>query len=176
MTSDSFEFGRVDMYREYGIRMLHYDPLLPQLRRRKLVIPKRSGSYDFGAKYYDDRPVRVECDTRRALTKAEIRELAYILSKKNSLRFWDEPELYYIGRVYDTSDLDYIGSIGYEFTLTFECDPFAYGQAIQSEFGNTFCPQYGGTAPAPTRIVVRNASDHAITGIQIRIRERGEIY
>ena len=176
MTNDSFTFGTEDMFESYGIRMLHYDVLLPQLRRRKVTIPGRSGSYDYGAKFYDDRIVRVECDTRRSLTKAQIRELAYALSKKNALRFWNEPELFYLGRIYDTSELDYIGSVGYEFVLNFECDPFAYGDSVQEDVSGSFRLEYAGTAPTPTRLTITNNGDTQVSGIQIRIRERRDTY
>lgn len=176
MTNDSFTFGGVDMYERYGIRVLHYDVLLPQLRRRKVTIPKRHGTYDYGAKFYDDRLIRVECDTRRALPKDEIRELAYTLSKKNQLRFWNEPDKYYIGRVYDTAELNYIGDIGYEFALTFECDPFAYGNIVAVPISGSLRPQYQGTAPTPTRLTITNVGAEAVSKIQIRIREIGDVY
>lgn len=176
MTNDSFTFGGIDMFKEFGIMILHYDAFLPQLRKRKVKIPRRSGSYDYGAKFYDDRTIRVECDTRRALSKSEIRELAYILSKKNQLRFWNEPERYYIGRIYDTSELNYIGSIGHEFTLNFECDPFAYGDTLQKSVAGSLRPEYKGTAATPTRLTITNVGETAVSGIQIRIRERRDTY
>lgn len=176
MTNDSFTFGGIDMFQEYGIMVLHYDALLPQLRRRKVTIPKRHGSYDYGAKFYDDRIIRVECDTRRALSKDQIRELAYVLSKKSQLRFWNEPTRYYIGRIYDTAELDYIGSVGYEFNLTFECDPFAYGEIIQTEFSEQLRTNYRGTAPTPTFLTISNVGDDDVSSIQIRIREKGDTY
>lgn len=176
MTSDSFTFGGVDMYEAYGIRMLHYDTLMPELRDRRLKIPRRSGTYDFGAKYYDDRVINVECDTRICLTKSDIRELAYVLSKKQQLRFWNEPELFYIGRIYDTSELNYIGSIGYEFTLKFECEPFAYGETVQSAISGSLRPNYQGTAPTPTRLTIKNVGTTDVSSIQIRIRERRDTY
>jgi len=176
MTNDSFTFGGVDMFDKYGIMVLHYDVLLPQLRRRKVTIPKRHGSYDYGAKFYDERPIRVECDTRRNLSKDDIRELAYTLSKKSQIRFWDEPNKYYIGRPYDTSVLNYIGKIGYEFELTFECDPFAYGEIVTVPISGSTRPNYKGTAPTPTRLTITNVGAEAVSGIQIRIRERGDVY
>lgn len=176
MTNDSFTFGGVDMFEQFGIMVLHYDVLLPQLRKRKVTIPKRHGSYDYGAKYYDDRSIRVECDTRCRLSKSDVRELAYILSKKSQIRFWNEPDKYYIGRVYDSNVLNYIGDIGYEFELTFECDPFAYGDIISIPISESTRPEYKGTAPTPTRLTITNVGTEAISGIQIRIRERGDVY
>lgn len=178
MTNDSFTFGNVDMYAEYGIRVLHYDTLLPPLRPRKVIIPKRSGAHDYGAKYYDERTIRVECDTRSGLTKDEVRELAYTLSKKNRIRFFNEPDRFYIGRIYDPSELNYIGSIGHEFTLTFVCEPFAYSEPVGYAMtgGVSMRPEYLGTAPTPTRITIVNNGDGDVVGVQIRIRERSDTY
>ena len=100
MHTDSFTFGGVDMYEAYGIRVVHYDLLLPKLRPRKVTIPQRSGEYDFGARYHDERVLLLECDSRNSLTRAQLRELAYALSKKNRIVLWDEPEKYYIGQLY----------------------------------------------------------------------------
>lgn len=176
ITADSFTFGGVDMFEQYGIMMLHYDVLLPKLRERKVTIPMRSGAYDYGAKFYDERTIKVECDTRRSLSKDEVREMAYLLSKKNQLRFWNEPDRYYIGRVYDTAELNYIGSIGYEFSLSFVCEPFAYGETVQAEVPRKFIVDYKGTAPTPTRLTIKNVGTKNVTGIQVRIRERKDVY
>lgn len=178
MTNDSFTFGNVDMFTEYGIRVLHYDPLLPPLRPRKIKIPKRSGAYDFRAKYYDERIIRIECDTRSGLTKDQIRELSYTLSKKNRIRFWNEINRYYIGQIYNPSELNYIGSIGHEFDLTFVCEPFAYSVPVQYAMagGVSMRPAYLGTAPTPTRITIVNNGNESVAGIQIRIRERSNTY
>lgn len=178
MTNDSFMFGNTDMYEAYGIRMLHYDVLIPALRPRKVTIPNRSGSYDYGAHYYDERTVRVECDTRSGLTRDQVRELSYVLSKKNRLRFWNEPDRYYIGRIYDPSELNYIGSIGQEFNLSFICEPFAYSNPVQLSVSGSapIAPDYLGSAPTPTRITLINAGNSVINGVQIRIRERSDTY
>jgi len=158
--------------------MLHYDVLIPPLRPRKVVIPRRSGAHDYGAKYYDERIMRLECDTRTGLSKDQIRELAYTLSKKNRLRLWNEPDRYYIGRIYDASELNYIGSIGHEFVLTFVCEPFAYSDPVQLPVvgGESTRPNYIGTAATPARITIRNTGSGDAVGVQIRIRERSDTY
>ena len=57
--SGSFRFGEHDLYREFGLRLVEVigDALQPQLRERKRTIPSRSGAYDFGARFYDERTV-----------------------------------------------------------------------------------------------------------------------
>jgi len=97
----SFEFGNVDMFTAYGFRIRKKPRLLkPPLRERKLIIPSRSGAYDFGAKYYDEISYLVECDTIKELSAEDKREISYLLSFKNRITFWDEPDKYYIGRIY----------------------------------------------------------------------------
>ena len=64
----SFEFGNVDMFTAYGFRIRkRHRVLKPPLRERKIIIPERSGAYDFGAKYYDEITLLVECDTIKQL-------------------------------------------------------------------------------------------------------------
>ena len=50
MTGDSFSFGRYNSVDDWGLMVIAYDYLLPPKRARKITIPGRSGSYDFGAK------------------------------------------------------------------------------------------------------------------------------
>ena len=80
----SFKFGNIDLFTEFGLRLINVigDSLSPKLRERKVVIPNRSGAYDYGAKYYDEREVTLECASMVNLSRAEWRELSYILSKK----------------------------------------------------------------------------------------------
>lgn len=176
--ADSFEFGRTDMLEAYGIRVISYDCLAPALRPRKVIVPGRDGAYDFKAKNYDERTVQLDCDTVIGLTRDQVRELAYVLSKKNTLRIWDEPDKYYIGRVYDAASIVPIGSIGQEFTLNFICDPFAYGKVttLNIEGGNPAQLSYAGTARTPTRIAITNNGAADAVDILIRLREKRSVY
>ena len=177
MTDDSFEFGGVDMAQDWGIYVVAYDVLMPELRERKVIVPGRSGAYDFKAKYRGERPIRMECDLRNNLTRHQLREVAYILSKKNTIRIWDDPEVYYIGRIYDASELNDI-SIGFEFTLNFKCDPPAYGavNVLQVRGSEPTRVSYAGTEETPTRISIINNGANDAVGIQIRLRSRKETY
>lgn len=176
MIADSFIFGTVDMFEQFGIRVITYDVLKPPLRQRKIIIPGRDGAYDFGEEVYDERVLRMECDTRIGLTRADLRELAYVLSKKKKIYLWDEPDFFYIGRIYDAAQLNNIGSIGHDFTLSFICDPFLYGATRVLSFSGRVLtrPDYTGTARTPTRIAITNTGTADAVGIQIRIRERSE--
>lgn len=167
------------MYAEYGIKVIAYDVLSPPLRPRKVVVPSRDGAYDFKAKYYDERVLQMDCDTVRGLTRAQVRELSYVLSKKNVIRMWDEPDMYYLGRVYDAASIIPIGAIGHEFTLNFVCDPFAYSNAasvLTISGGNPTKLSYAGTAQTPARITIVNAGGENAVGIVVKIREKRSVY
>lgn len=177
MHDHSFMFNATDMYTAYGLRIrVKHGLLKPQLRPRKIVIPQRSGAYDFGAQYYDERQLPIECDTLKQLTAAEKRELAYLLSSKGKIVFWDEPDKFYKGRIYDTTEIEKVGGIGTYLPLVFMCDPFAYGSTQNAEFpsSGTLKPEYAGTAETPTRIEITNTGANAANGIQITIRKRRE--
>lgn len=160
----SFLFGAVDMFATFGIKMtetsIPHDVLIPDLRARKVTIPQRHGAYDYGARYYDERPIEIECVTKRIISHAEVREIAYILSKKSEIRFWTEPDKYYIGRVYQAPTLEQLRNVGNRFSLVFVCEPFAYGETKTDSFtGLRYTPSYKGTAPTPAYIVVENTSE-----------------
>lgn len=171
-TNGSFLFGTTDMFERFGIKMTEYsipkDVLLPQLRARKQTIPQRHGAYDYGAKYYDERAIEIECITNRAISRDETREIAYILSKKTEIRFWTEPEKYYIGRVYEAPELEQLRNVGNRFPLIFICEPFAYRNTLTETFTNLrYIPSYAGTAPTPTYIVIENTGTRNAVTIQI---------
>ena len=92
MTGDSFSFGRYNSVDDWGLMVIAYDYLLPPKRARKITIPGRSGSYDFGAKNWEERTLRMTCTLTRQVTKAEFREIIYALSKKARLRLWNEAD------------------------------------------------------------------------------------
>lgn len=168
MLKHSFTFGGVDMQEKYGVWVVSYDTFAPPLRQRMVTVPFRSGSYDYGAKYYDNRTLRLTCDTRIKKTRNDIRELAYVLSFKNEIALWDEPEKRYVGRMYDPSELEDIYQTIYKFSITFICDPFAYGDVVSDDLqSGKNAPDYAGTADAPTRITITNAGSTSISGIQI---------
>lgn len=172
LNKSSFSFGTTDMYQTFGISIsedgLPADVLKPTLRERKVVVPMRNGAYDFGARWYDERQLSVTCVTVRAGTRDDAREMAYILSKKAQIRFWNEPDKYYIGRIYTAPSLEILRKVGNKFTLQFTLEPFAYGQTIDNQFtNNRYTPNYAGTAPTPTYIVIENTGTETARNIQI---------
>lgn len=168
----SFQFGTTDMFQRFGIQIsddgMPEDVLKPQLRERKVTVPLRNGAYDYGAKYYDERPFTINCVTVRAGTRDDAREMAYILSKKSQLRLWNEPDKYYMGRIYQAPSLECLRKKGNRFTLNFILEPFAYGETKTESFTNRlYVPSYKGTANTPTYIVIQNTGSVNITNIQI---------
>lgn len=167
---DSFSFDGVDMLEAYGIRMIAHDVLQPRLRPRLLTIPGRDGSYDFGANRYDDRLIRLDCDSRRGLTRDALRSLSGLLSRKGRIVLYDEPEKFYTGRLYDDAALAHIGRIGHAFELAFICEPFAQGETVRQALGGRV--QYGGTAETPAIITLRNTGAGEIARVRMIIRKK----
>lgn len=170
----SFLFGETDMYQTFGIQIADNgepeDVLLPELRSRKVIIPLKNGAYDYGAKYYDERAIGITCVTVKAGSRNDAREMAYILSKKQKIYFWNEPDKYYIGRVYQAPGLEVLRNVGNRFSLVFVCEPFAYGSDVSDSFTNgNYTVNYAGTASTPTYIsITNNGTD---TAVNIRITQ-----
>ena len=171
LTESSFQIDDVDMFDRFGLQItengMPSDVLLPAIRARKITLPMRDGAYDFGAKYYDERAITLNCVTVKANTREDAREMAYLLSKKSQLRIWNEPDKYYIGRVYQAPTLEQIRNIGNRFSLTFICDPFAYGEEVTATFTTRYSPHYAGTAPTPAILTITNTGSQTITSINI---------
>ena len=177
----SFKFGNTDMYDTFGIMLIDSgmpeDLFIPSIRERKVEVPNRHGSYDFGAKYYNERELTLKCIAAEpervgfsmANIRQYVREITYVLSKKAEIRLWNESEKYYVGRLYDATDLIQLRDLADEFELHFICEPFAYGETMTKPFYNRqYIPDYQGTAPTSTYIVIRNtASSGNVTNIKI---------
>lgn len=177
MQNNSMIFGNTDLRKTYGIIVEEViRPFLPQLRSRKVEIPERDGAYDYGAKHRDEISIDVRLGTVMLLSQSAVRELIYELSFKNKIAFWDEPDKYYIGRLYDPGTAERIVGSMRKFELTFICEPYAYGETLAEEFAHTYSPSYGGSAPTPTRLQIQNVGDKEVSGIHITITRRKEAY
>jgi len=115
----------------YGLFLKSVDRnLLPELMPRILEIPGMHGVMDFYENRYSVRLIKVSFTSVKA-TLVELRtEARNIASWLNStewerLIFDDEPDKFYLARVYDAISLSNILSTG-EFNVTFYCQPFAY--------------------------------------------------
>lgn len=187
MMNDSFEYNKVDMLETYGIKMIASNFFSPDLRERKVTVPTRSGSFDYGAEYHDERTLQLECQTWKELTDQEFDNLKWLLSKKGRIVLWDQPDRFYYGRIYK-QDLvkDYFMHRGRGFTFSFTCDPYAYlydedtGSQKPTILKTTngyldmSAPEnlYDGTWRAPTRITIKNTGSTPITGIQVIATEK----
>ena len=175
LTKSSFEFEGVDMFLRFGIQLVDEpgDVIQPKLRERKIILPERSGAYDYGARYYDERILTLNCVTTRVMERAGVREIAYLLSRRGQIRIWNEPDKFYLGQLYDASPLEQLRRMGNRFPLTFVCEPFAHGETVQEDFGMRLdlsgASAYHGTAATPTRIEIRNAGTTPATGIQVTL-------
>jgi predicted phage tail component-like protein len=120
-------------------------PILPVLRKRELVVPGKHGTYDFQVNTFDKRIIEVELryvGTSIAELRTRARQIAYWLSGfsgNKNLVFSDEPDKYYIGKIYSEIGLQSFLRRG-EATIIFECQPFAY------DVGDTIC-SYDETLP-----------------------------
>lgn len=172
LTKSSFLFGTEDMYVKYGLQIsnsgLPADVLFPELRQRKIGIPQQHGKYDYGAKYYEERYLPFTCVTTKVISRADMREVAYTLSKKTQFRIWNEPDKYYIGRIYQAPTVEQLRNVGNRFPIVFICEPFAYGRTLTESFVNRrYIPSYAGTQATPTYIVIENTGSSNAVTIQI---------
>lgn len=172
MLNNSFIFDGVDARAEYGIIVEDIvRPLFAKLRERKVTAPFVSGSIDFGAKYRDDMLLKIVCGSTRIVTQAQAREVAYWLSSKSHIYLWDEPDKYYIGRIYDAGEIERMVGTMKKFTLSFVCDPCVYGQQKTEQFNKSANLQYAGTEETPTIITITNNNAYALNGLTITMKE-----
>lgn len=171
MLDHSFTFDGIDARETYGIivEKIHR-PMFAKLREREMSAPFISGAIDFGAKYRDNQLVEVDCGSSRILTRDQVREVAYWLSAKAQLIFYDEPDKYYVGRIYEESEVEELVGMK-KFTLPFKCDPCAYGQQVTRQFNRLSSLQYDGTDETPTIITITNNNAYALNGLSITMKE-----
>lgn len=165
-----FSVDGISLYEKFKVRVEHKtDVLLPPLRSRKVSIPHRNGKYDFGAKYREERTLRLDCSIPKVISRAELREFAFLLSKKANLRFWDEPDKCYIGQLYNPDELERLAQGQCRFSLEFTCEPFALGETKEIPIKTGINKlDYKGTAETPTLLVLKNNSTTAAQLVQIK--------
>ena len=132
-----FKYNGKNSFTEFGIIAKSVKrPLLPTLKKKQLVIPGRHGSYDFGDNTFDNRTISVLLQfvgQNINDLRLQARNIAAWLSGGYTpLTFDDEPDKYYLARVYDGIDLNSFALAG-EATVTFECMPFALYQVSTGE-------------------------------------------
>ena len=172
MLRNSFTFNGVDVREQYGLIVSEFiDVLAPPKRERKLVVPERDGSVDYGAMRYDERMLVVECATVQIPTRGECRALSLLLARKGKIQRWDEPDKYYVGEIYDPTEIERVVGSAKRFSLRFICEPFAYGEQVTEVFNTSANLAYKGTARTPVLVTITNANAFAVTGLSILVRE-----
>lgn len=174
MTPDSFTYNGIDMYQQFKIQMLVYDLFMAELRQRKVIVPGRSGAYDYGANRHEERPLRMTIAVEGEITDAQFDSLKYTLSRKGRIVLWDKPDRYFVGQLYDPVEvIDYFRHAKREFEITFLCEPYAYALEPTILLANRpIMPiAYEGTRETPTRITIRNNGSTPLRGITITARE-----
>lgn len=174
MTDDSFTYNGIDMYEQFKVKVLSSDVFMAELRQRKVVVPGRSGAYDYGAEHHEERPLRMQLEVTQQITDAQFDSLKYTLSRKGRIILWDKPDRYFVGQLYDPAEvIDYFRHALREFEITFLCEPYAY--ALEPTILQSTAPiiptAYEGTRKAPTRITIRNTGTTALRGVTITARE-----
>ena len=186
IANGSFKFGSIDMYTAFGLQLvgdsMDEDLLLPEIRTRKITIPLRHGEYDYGSKYRKERPLRLNCvslscGSTEGEYRSFAREIAYVLSKKDRIWRWYEPDVYYIGKIEKEITLTQLRDLGNVFTLDFTCEPFAYGETVTKQYTNLqLIPEYRGTAESPTYIEIANIGESDVVDIRISQVDRKDSY
>jgi len=141
----------------WGLKCISYDPLTPTKRERKTQAPFRHGTFSQGAGYYDDRVVPIECHLTKTHTKEELRRIIAVLSRRIRIYFWDEPDKFYVGELFEEVDVDVFPKrVNAEFTLPFVCEPFATGPAQRVPLVRGYNPiSYNGTQETATLFILR---------------------
>lgn len=134
----TFYFDELNSYEKFKIVAKSIDrSLLPSRRKREMTIPGKHGVYDFEGNTYENRPIQVLIqyvgETFNDL-RLRARDISTWLSKPGykKLVFSDEPDKYYLAKVYDAVGLESIYELG-KATVTFECQPFALYVATSGE-------------------------------------------
>jgi predicted phage tail component-like protein len=149
-------------------------PLLPTLTARKLTIPGRSGSYDFGDNVFEDRIIEVELryiGTSFNELRSRARTISAWLSGysgKKNLIFDDEAAKYYVAKIYSSIGLSNLFTIG-ECKVQFECEPFAYSITLRgvtatvTASGEVLTISSSGTVETPPIVALYNDGTSAIS-------------
>lgn len=130
--------------------------LLPEPNDRYVQVPGKPGSILFPGELADRR-IEIDCafvGSSLANIRTKARDIAAWLhtNDRANLSFDDEPGKNYKGKLSAAVDFDHIGKMG-QFSLSFACEPFAYGTEATTNFANDSATvNNAGTCPAPAII------------------------
>lgn len=172
---NGFTYRGKHSQRDFGITMRSKARrILADRRRRQVEIAGRHGVYTFEGETYGVKLYELSCFVKEQdleTFRRKERQIAAWLSQPGELSFDDEPDLSCSAQIYSAiapEEYLYAG----EFSLIFECDPIAKGEnhVVQTHFhssGERLSVPYGGTAPAPCRITLRNAGSVDVSNVTI---------
>ena len=130
--------------------------LLPEPNDSYVQVPGRQGSIHF-PRELADRRIDIDCafvEPSLADIRTKARDIAAWLhtDDRANLSFDDETGKTYKGKLASAVDFDHIGKMG-RFSLTFVCEPLAYGTEATTNFANDSATvANAGTFPAPAII------------------------
>jgi len=113
--------------------------LLPEPNDRYVQVPGRQGAILF-PRELGDRHIDIDCafvEKNLSDLRVRVREIAAWLhtTDRAMLSFDDEPGKYYRGKLLLSVDFSHLSTMG-EFSLTFVCEPLAYGNQVTNSFTN----------------------------------------
>lgn len=163
---------------EYGLVMRSENrQLLAAYSKASVKIPGRRGMKNV-PNSYDNKFLTIEFGFEyESLEELQAlkRKLAKWLSVEGDLVFDDEPDKHYRGRIYNQTDFDQDYAVA-GFTVVFEVEPLAYGQAVKiydnfTEDDHETLITYGGTEEASNVITVKNTGNANIVGFKLLIEQ-----
>ena len=131
-------YNNKNSYDDYSFIVKSVDrPILPTLNKKEITIPGRHGTWDFEGNTYENRIISVEFKYQGTTfnnLRLKAREIAQWLSQTTykELTFSDEPDKYYLAKIYDSIGLQNVLRTG-QGNIKFECKPFALYQVTSGE-------------------------------------------
>ena len=125
-------FNGKHSFTDLGLVLKSYRNIKPSMRKREIEIPGKDGGYTFPSSSYSKRIINCKFSLLGCATLEELRikarEISDWLSAENAnLEFDDEVGKIYTATVFGSIDAEEIATMQ-EFTVEFECQPFAFGE------------------------------------------------
>src|SRR5690606_3622694 len=119
---------------DFGLVLKSYRNIKPASRKREIEIPGKDGGYTFPLSSYNKRIINCKFSLIDCVTLEELRQKARVISdwlsaENANLEFDDEVGKIYTATVFNSIDAEEIATMQ-EFTVEFECQPFAFGETI----------------------------------------------
>jgi predicted phage tail component-like protein len=157
------EYNNLHSYNDFGLVIKSVNrPILPTLRSREITIPGVHGTYDFSDNTYDTRIISVSLKyvgTDLNDLRLKARDIAAWLSQTTykELIFDDEPDKYYLAKIYDAIALENLIRLG-QSTINFNCQPFALYVVTTAE--DIYLDD---DIPLDSEIILNSGDDYIIT-------------